>query len=49
MEASWNSEGEGVSWTGILRAWGVTQFGIQNTQGSFIFEFPEVEDSKSST
>jgi len=30
LAASWNYEGEGVSWTGILKAWkGVMQFGIQ--------------------
>ena len=31
--ASWNSKGEGIFWTGILKAWGVIQFQIPNTWG----------------
>ena len=49
--ASWNSKGEGVSWTGILKAWWVTQFEIPNAWwgggGGFSSEFPEGEDSES--
>ena len=41
--AFWNSKGGG-SWTGILKAWGVTQFGIPNALGVFSSEFPEKED-----
>ena len=35
-----------VSWTGILKAWGVMQFLIPNALGGFSSEFPE-EDGKS--
>ena len=38
----------GVSWTGILKAWGLMQFGILNTWGGLRSEFPEGEGGKSS-
>ena len=38
--ASWNSEGKGrVSRTGILRAWGIMQFGITNAWGVSALNF----------
>ena len=44
-----NLREKGISWTGILQAWGVTQFGIPNAweEGGFSFDFPQGENSKS--
>ena len=53
--AAWNSEGEGVSWTGILKAWGYAVWkskcmelgwGGGGGRGGFSSEFPEDEDGK---
>ena len=48
MGASWNSEGEGVSWIGILKGWGGgNAVWSSNTLGGVSSEFQEQEGGES--